>query len=404
MKHNFSVTTMYDVNNAEARCNHMSSSTLMPEGWQLQKLDNDDIHGMQGLQLLKAHGEIHRGLCLASLKHDDGNHPGCRSGSLQQLGKVYDDINWGQGRVDDVHHGLKRKLPLVDDIHQEQDWQLYEVDDTHYGHVAVVGGHKWKKRRPMRARKGGPDNATCEYRGVRQRTWGRWVAEIREPTKRGRIWLGSFATAIEAALAYDNAARELYGPTAFINLPDVHVPSSLSRSALSNELHHCQGGPDHIYLDENKRNSAHNIYMSHQQDTSVNNPSNVQIRGDVNVLSSRVNRIVVNVPTSMETDQLVVDELHNLNTTSTIITTNTNYVREMKVYNKLDDGGVNGELQSSDALKSLHLLEVEQQLSAYNLYDYNSKIVLDCWEGQGIDDMVVQEQLDDQPIMHIWEF
>ena len=61
-------------------------------------------------------------------------------------------------------------------------------------------------------------------------------------------------------------------------------------------------------------------------------------------------------------------------------------------------------MQSSDALKSLHLLEVEQQLSAYNLYDYNSKIVLDCWEGQGIDDMVVQEQLDDQPIMHIWEF
>eukprot|EP01018_Ginkgo_biloba_P032865 Gb_41433 [translate_table: standard] len=76
----------------------------------------------------------------------------------------------------------------------------------------------WKKG-PTRG-KGGPENATCEYRGVRQRTWGKWVAEIREPKKRTRLWLGSFATAQEAAMAYDEAARRLYGPEAHLNLPE----------------------------------------------------------------------------------------------------------------------------------------------------------------------------------------
>ncbi|XP_065857493.1 dehydration-responsive element-binding protein 2F [Euphorbia lathyris] len=75
----------------------------------------------------------------------------------------------------------------------------------------------WKKG-PTRG-KGGPLNAMCEYRGVRQRTWGKWVAEIREPKKRTRLWLGSFSTAEEAALAYDQAATRLYGPDAYLNLP-----------------------------------------------------------------------------------------------------------------------------------------------------------------------------------------
>ncbi|KAK9081688.1 hypothetical protein Syun_030906 [Stephania yunnanensis] len=82
----------------------------------------------------------------------------------------------------------------------------------------------WKKG-PARG-KGGPQNSTCEYRGVRQRTWGKWVAEIREPKKRTRLWLGSFSTADEAAMAYDEAARRLYGPEAYLNLP--HIQSTTS--------------------------------------------------------------------------------------------------------------------------------------------------------------------------------
>ncbi|XWS66378.1 hypothetical protein CRYUN_Cryun05aG0194300 [Craigia yunnanensis] len=82
----------------------------------------------------------------------------------------------------------------------------------------------WKKG-PTRG-KGGPQNASYQYRGVRQRTWGKWVAEIREPKKRTRLWLGSFATAEEAAMAYDEAARRLYGPDAYLNLPHLQPISN----------------------------------------------------------------------------------------------------------------------------------------------------------------------------------
>lgn len=78
--------------------------------------------------------------------------------------------------------------------------------------------------------KGGPDNSRCNYRGVRQRTWGKWVAEIREPNRGNRLWLGTFPTALEAALAYDEAARAMYGPGARLNLPNVTDYSSLKES------------------------------------------------------------------------------------------------------------------------------------------------------------------------------
>ncbi|KAL9331611.1 hypothetical protein ACSQ67_001221 [Phaseolus vulgaris] len=92
-------------------------------------------------------------------------------------------------------------------------------------HAVPIPLKPWKKG-PTRG-KGGPQNASCEYRGVRQRTWGKWVAEIREPKKRTRLWLGSFATAEEAAMAYDEAARRLYGPDAYLNLPHL-LPRSTS--------------------------------------------------------------------------------------------------------------------------------------------------------------------------------
>lgn len=67
--------------------------------------------------------------------------------------------------------------------------------------------------------KGGPQNQNCIYRGVRQRTWGKWVAEIRVPNKGKRLWLGTYPTAFQAALAYDEAAKTMYGEKAILNMP-----------------------------------------------------------------------------------------------------------------------------------------------------------------------------------------